>query len=388
MTYNDEHSEDVDMQPVSLTAYGLPGSEDTPCTTRDKTRRVMVGDVPVGAGAPVTVQSMCTTATHDINATVRQINQLAAAGCEIVRVAVPHEPDALALGEIKKQITIPLVADIHFNDRFALIAAEQGVDKLRLNPGNIGGREKVERVVKACEERNIPIRIGVNAGSLDKRLIQKHGRPTAAALVESAIEHVSILEDHGFHDIIVALKASDVPMAIQAYAAFARERPYPLHVGITEAGPVKQGTVKSSVGIGTILAMGLGDTIRVSLTGDPVREVEAGYEILKSLDLRVKGPQMVSCPTCGRVQIDLFAIADEVEHRLQTYTQSFKVAVMGCVVNGPGEAKEADFGIAGGRGFGLVFRNGETLRKVPEDQLVEELFSEIDNAIRSGEFSS
>ena len=369
------------------TAFSLPGSENKPVTPRTDTRRVMVGNVPVGGGAPISVQSMCTTPTHDVDTTVAQINSLAEAGCEIVRVAVPHEPDVLALGEIRRQIPIPLVADIHFGDRFALMAAEQGVDKLRLNPGNIGGREKVERVVKVCKERGIPIRIGVNAGSLDKRLIEKYGHPTAAALVESAIEHVRILEEHDFHDIIVALKASDVRMAIRAYVAFSRERLYPLHVGITEAGPVAQGTVKSSVGIGTIMAMGIGDTIRVSLTGDPIREVEAGFEILKSLDLRVKGPTIVSCPTCGRLQIDLFRIADEVERRLKAYPQSFRVAVMGCVVNGPGEAKGADFGIAGGKGQGLVFRHGETIRKVPEDELVEALFSEIDAAVRSGELS-
>ena len=273
----------------------------------------MVGDVPIGGGAPITVQSMTTTDTHDIDATVRQIHQLEEAGVEIIRVAIPHEKDVQALGEIKRQISVPLVADVHFGYRFAIMAAEQGVDKLRLNPGNIGGRDKVERVVKVCKERGIPIRIGVNAGSLEKELIEKYGYPTVRGMVESAIRHVEILEEHGFHDIVVSLKASDASMAIAAYLAFARERPYPLHVGITEAGPVKQGTIKSSVGIGAILAQGIGDTIRVSLTGDSVNEVRVGFDILKTLDLRVKGPMIVSCPSCGRVEIDLFNITDEVE---------------------------------------------------------------------------
>ena len=365
-------------------AFALVDSENKPLTLRTDTRRVMVGNVPIGGGAPISVQSMCTTITSDIDATVAQTHQLVEAGCEIIRVAVPHEADALALGEIKNQISVPLVADIHFGDRLALVAAEQGVNKLRLNPGNIGGREKVERVVKVCTERDIPIRIGVNAGSLEKKIIEKYGYPTSAGLVESALEHVRILEDHGFHDIIVSLKASDVVMAIEAYAGFARERPYPLHVGVTEAGPVKQGTIKSSVGIGTILALGIGDTIRVSLTGDPVKEIEVGFDILKSLELRVKGPTIVSCPTCGRVEIDLFGIADEVEERLKAYTESFTVAVMGCVVNGPGESKGTDFGVAGGKGVGLLFRGGEIIGKIAEDRLVDALFAEIDKARAEG----
>jgi len=367
--------------------YALPGSERKPLILRADTRRVMVGDVPIGGGAPIAVQSMCTTDTHDIDATVAQIHVLAEAGCEIVRVAVPHERDALALGEIRRQIDIPLVADIHFGDRLALIAAGQGADKLRLNPGNIGGRERVERVVKVCKERGIPIRIGVNAGSLEKDLIDKYGYPTAAGMVESALRHVEVLEQQDFRDIVVSLKASDAPMAIQAYAAFARERPYPLHVGITEAGPVKQGTIKSAVGIGAILSLGIGDTIRVSLTGDPVHEVRVGFEILKTLGLRVKGPMMVSCPACGRVEIDLFGIAAEVERRLESYPESFTVAVMGCVVNGPGEAHEADFGIAGGKGVGLVYRGGQIVRRVPEGELVEALFAEIESARAGGQLS-
>lgn len=367
--------------------FALPGSEGKPLTLRTQTRRVMVGDVPVGGGAPIPVQSMCTTNTHDIDATVAQINELKAAGCEIVRVAVPHEADALALGEIKRQIDVPLVADIHFGYRYALLAAEQGVDKLRLNPGNIGGRTAVERVVKVCRERRIPLRIGVNAGSLEKEFIEKYGYPTPAGMVESALRHVRILEDHDFHDIIVSLKASDVAMALAAYVGFSRERDYPLHVGITEAGPVKQGTIKSSVGIGAILALGIGDTIRVSLTGDPVKEVGVGFDILKTLGLRVKGPMMVSCPSCGRVEIELFKIADEVEKRLEGYPESFKVAVMGCVVNGPGESQEADFGIAGGKGVGLVYRNGEVIRRVREEELVAVLFEEIEKARADGSLS-
>ena len=369
-------------------AFALPGSEGKSMVSRADTRQVMVGDVPVGGGAPVSVQSMCTTATRDIDATVAQIHDLEAAGVEIIRVAVPHEDDARALGEIRRQINVPLVADIHFGDRYALIAAEQGVDKLRLNPGNIGRRENVERVVAVCTERGIPIRIGVNAGSLEKEIVEKYRYPTAAGLVESALGHVRILEDLNFHDIIVSLKASDVNMAIEAYVGFARERPYPLHVGITEAGPVKQGTIKSSVGIGAILALGIGDTIRVSLTGDPINEVKVGFDILKALDLRVKGPMMVSCPTCGRTEIDLFGIADEVEARLESCSESIKVAVMGCVVNGPGEARDADFGIAGGKGVGLLFRHGRIVRKVREAQLVEALFEEIDKARAAGELSA
>ena len=364
------------------------GNEHKPLTPRDETRRVMVGDVPVGGGAPIPVQSMTTTDTHDVDATVKQIHELEAAGVEIIRVAIPHEPDVLALGEIKRQINVPLVADVHFGYRFALMAAEQGVDKLRLNPGNIGGRDKVEQVVKVCKERGIPIRIGVNAGSLEKELIEKYGYPTVAGMVESAISHVQVLEDHDFHDIIVSLKASDAAMAIAAYTVFSRERPYPLHVGITEAGPVKQGTIKSSVGIGAILAQGIGDTIRVSLTGDPVTEVKVGFDILKTLDLRVKGPMIVSCPSCGRVEIDLFIITDEVERRLESYPESIKVAVMGCVVNGPGESQEADFGIAGGKGKGLVYRDGEIVRTVAEGDLVEALFDEIDRARAAGELAT
>lgn len=364
------------------------GNESKPLTPRTETRRVMVGNVAIGGGSPVTVQSMTSTNTHDIDATVAQIHRLEEAGVEIIRVAIPHERDVNALAEIKSQIGVPLVADVHFGYRFALMAAEQGVDKLRLNPGNIGGRDKVERVVKVCKERKIPIRIGVNAGSLEKDLIEKYGFPTVRGMVESGLRHVEILEEHGFHDIIVSLKASDASMAIASYLAFSRERPYPLHVGITEAGPVKQGTIKSSVGIGAILAQGIGDTIRVSLTGDPENEVKVGFDILKTLGLRVKGPMIVSCPSCGRVAIDLFRITDEVERRLESYTENIKVAVMGCVVNGPGEAQEADFGIAGGKGKGLVYRNGEIVRTVDEEALIEALFEEIDRARAAGTLTS
>jgi (E)-4-hydroxy-3-methylbut-2-enyl-diphosphate synthase len=366
----------------------MVGNEFKPLTPRSETRRVMVGSVPVGGGAPIPVQSMTTTDTHDIDATVRQIHQLEEAGVEIIRVAIPHEKDVLALGEIKSQINVPLVADVHFGYRFALMAAEQGVDKLRLNPGNIGGRDKVARVVEVCKERGIPIRIGVNAGSLEKDLIEKYGFPTVRGMVESAVRHVEVLEEQDFHEIIVSLKASDAAMAIRAYEAFSRERPYALHVGITEAGPVKQGTIKSSVGIGAILAQGIGDTIRVSLTGDPVTEVKVGFDILKTLDLRVKGPMIVSCPSCGRVEINLFEITDEVERRLESYPENIKVAVMGCVVNGPGESQEADFGIAGGKGKGLVYRDGEIIRTVPEPNLVEALFEEIERARAAGDLKT
>ncbi|HOT36256.1 MAG TPA: flavodoxin-dependent (E)-4-hydroxy-3-methylbut-2-enyl-diphosphate synthase [Candidatus Latescibacteria bacterium] len=377
-------------------AHETPGSaglgNDTsshvkPLTLRTATRRVSVGGVQIGGGAPVTVQSMCTTNTRDIDATVRQIHALADAGCEIVRVAVPHEADARALGEIRRQIPIPLVADIHFGHRLALVAVEQGVDKLRINPGNIGTRQSVERVASACSERGIPIRIGVNAGSLEKDILEKFGYPTAAGLVESALRHVRILEDLSFYDIVVSLKASDVPMAIAAYTDFSRERPYPLHVGITEAGTAKTGTIASAVGIGAILSAGIGDTIRVSLTDDPVKEVAVGFDILKSLRLRVKGPTLISCPTCGRVEIDLIRIAQEVERRLEKYSESFRVAVMGCVVNGPGESQGADFGIAGGKGVGLVYRDGAVVRRVKEEELVAALFEEIEKARAEGRVS-
>ncbi|HBV98858.1 MAG: 4-hydroxy-3-methylbut-2-en-1-yl diphosphate synthase [Peptococcaceae bacterium BICA1-7] len=344
---------------------------------RDSTRAIMVGTVKVGGGAPVSVQSMTNTDTRDASSTSAQINELAAAGCEIVRVAVPDRQAAEALGLIKKSITLPLIADIHFDYRLALIALESGIDGLRINPGNIGGSEKVKAVVEACRDRKIPIRIGVNAGSLEKDLLERHGGPSAGAMVESALRHVRLLEELNYREIKISLKASQVPMMIEAYRSLSEKVDYPMHVGVTESGTVRSGTVKSAVGIGALLAMGIGDTIRVSLTAHPSHEVRVGYEILKTLGLRQRGVELISCPTCGRTGIDIISIANRVEDLLSDVKAPLKVAVMGCVVNGPGEARHADVGIAGGRGEGLVFRKGQVIRKVPEDQLVDELIKEV-----------
>ncbi len=377
-----------DVDSVASTLHYPAAPSVTPWTTRENTRRVNIGSVPLGGDAPISVQSMTTTTTSDIDATVVQIHELVEAGCEIIRVAVPHKADAQALGEIKNQITIPLVADIHFGDGHALTAIEQGVDKVRLNPGNIGGEDRIAKVVSACKERQVPIRIGVNAGSLEKRLIEKYGYPTPEAMVESALGHVQILEEHDFTDIVISLKASSAPMAIAAYRMVAEKVDYPLHLGITEAGGLEKGSLRSAVGIGALLAMGLGDTIRVSLTADSRHEVRTGFEILKNLGLRSKGPMTVSCPSCGRVEIDLVNIATEVERRLDDgYDEKITVAVMGCVVNGPGESMEADFGISGGKGKGLIYRQGELLRTVDESKLVESLFTEIDRAKDAGELA-
>jgi (E)-4-hydroxy-3-methylbut-2-enyl-diphosphate synthase len=321
---------------------------------------------------------MTNTRTEDVQATAAQIGRLRDAGCDIVRIAIPDMAAAEAIAAIKRlQPETPLVADIHFDYRLALTAVEQGIDALRINPGNIGEESNVIAVVKAAKQRRIPIRIGVNAGSLEKELLLRHGHPTPEAMVESGLRHVRILESHDFHDIKLSLKANDVPMTIKAYQLMSETVNYPLHLGITEAGTVTSGVVKSAVGIGALLAQGIGDTIRVSLTGDPVEEVKVAGEILKVLGLRQYGPTLVSCPTCGRTQIDLVSIAEAVERKLATIKKPIKVAVMGCVVNGPGEAREADIGIAGGREFGLIFRKGEILKKVPEDKLLEELFVEI-----------
>ena len=344
---------------------------------RRQTRLVHKGSVPVGGSSPVSVQSMTNTDTRNVEATVAQIKRLEEAGCEIIRVAVPDMEAAQQLGKIKSRISIPLVADIHFDHRLALIALEEGVDALRINPGNIGERERVKEVVKLAQERQIPIRIGVNGGSLDKELLHKYGGITPEAMVESAAQHVQILEDLGFYDIVISLKASDVLRTVQAYQLAAERFPYPLHLGVTEAGGPGAGTVKSAVGIGSLLLAGIGDTIRVSLTGDPVEEVKVGWQILKSLGLRERGPELISCPTCGRCEINLVDIARQVEARLQTVQKPLKIAVMGCVVNGPGEAREADLGLAGGRGLGLIFKHGEILKKVPEDQLVDEFMKEL-----------
>ena len=345
---------------------------------RKQTRQIHIGKVAIGGGAPISVQSMCNTKTTDTVATVAQIKALQNAGCDIVRVAVPDMEAAKNLGNIIKEISIPLVADIHFDYKLALEAIEQGISALRLNPGNIGGEEKVRAVVKAAKEAHIPIRIGVNAGSLDKKILAKYGAVTPEALVESAMQHVKILEDLDFHDLKISLKAHDVPLTLAAYRLMSRTVDYPLHLGITEAGTVNTGIIKSAVGIGALLSEGIGDTFRISLTGDPVVEVKVANEILKSLGLKEYGPTLVACPTCGHTSIDLPAIAEQVEKKLAGIKDPIDVAVMGCVVNGPGEARGADVGIAGGNGEGLIFRKGEIIRKVPEDKLVEELFKEID----------
>ncbi len=345
---------------------------------RKKTKTLWVGQVAVGGEAPISVQSMTNTKTTEIQATVEQIRQLAAAGCEIVRVAVPDKEAAWALKEIKKQITLPLIADIHFDYRLALLALEAGVDGLRINPGNIGQPERVAAVVEAARPRGIPIRIGVNGGSLEKELLDKYKEPTAEALVESALGHVALLEKLDYQEIKISLKSSDVPLMLKAYALLSEKVAYPLHVGVTEAGTLHTGAVKSAVGIGALLAMGIGDTIRVSLTGNPVHEVRVGYDILKALGLRQRGVELISCPTCGRTEIDIIALAQQVEERLAGITMPLKVAVMGCVVNGPGEAAHADVGIAGGKGVGLLFRKGKVIKTIPEAQLLDALCREVD----------
>ena len=348
---------------------------------RRLTRQLEVGKVKVGGGAPIAVQSMTNTKTSDPVATLEQINRLAEAGCDIVRCAVPDMAAAEGLKTIVKESPIPVIADIHFDYKLALAAIEAGVDGLRLNPGNIGGNDRVAVVVEAAKKRNIPIRIGVNAGSLPKDLLGKYGHPTPEALVEAAWRHIRILEEMNYKNIKISLKAHDVPLTLAAYRLMASQCDYPLHVGITEAGTVNSGIIKSAVGIGTLLAEGIGDTIRVSLTGDPVREVKVGFEILKSLGLREYGPTLISCPTCGRTQINLEKLALEVERRLAEITEPITVAVMGCVVNGPGEAREADVGIAGGINEGLIFRKGEVLKKVAEADIIDELFAEIDKIL-------
>ena len=348
---------------------------------RRKTRQLNVGGVLIGGDAPIAVQSMTNTHTDDVVATLAQIHKLATAGCDIIRCAVPDLAAAEGLKTICKESPIPVIADIHFDYKLALAAIEAGVHGLRLNPGNIGGEDRVRAVVEAARERNLPIRIGVNAGSLPKDLLEKYGHPTAEALVEAAWRHIHILEDMDYRNIKVSLKAHDVPLTLAAYRLLASQCDYPLHVGITEAGTVNSGIIKSAVGIGTLLAEGIGDTIRVSLTGDPVNEVKVAYDILKSLGLREHGPTLISCPTCGRTRINLEKLALEVERRLEGITEPITVAVMGCVVNGPGEAREADVGLAGGIGEGLIFRKGEVLRKVPEEKLVNELFVEIEKIL-------
>lgn len=332
----------------------------------------------VGGGAPVSIQSMCNTPTHDVEATVEQIHRLEAAGCEIIRVAVPDMPAAEAIGAIRAAISIPLVVDIHFDYKLALKCVEQGCDAVRINPGNIGSPDRVAAVAEACKGKGLPIRIGVNGGSLEKPLLEKCGGVTPEALVESAFGHIKLLEDCGFYDICVSLKSSSVPLTMKAYQRMSQESDYPLHIGVTETGTPKMGILKSAVGIGGLLALGIGDTLRVSLSADPIQEVYAARDILKAAGIRRDGPELISCPTCGRTRIDLIGLANEVEERLKGVDKPITVAVMGCVVNGPGEASAADVGIAGGVGEGLLFKRGEIVKKVPQEALVDELFKLIE----------
>ena len=345
---------------------------------RRNSRKVKVRDIYVGGDAPITIQSMTNVRTSNVNEVLAQMNELHKAGCEIIRCAVLDMNDAEALKEITEKSPMPVVADIHFDYKLALKAIENGVSALRINPGNIGGIDRITKVAEACKAKNIPLRIGVNSGSVEKDILKKYGKPTAEGLVESALRNVKILEDLDFFDIVISIKSSNVQMMIEAYRLIADKCDYPLHLGVTESGTVFKGTIKSSVGIGTLLAEGIGDTIRVSLTSDPVEEIKVASEILKSLGLKKSGVEFVSCPTCGRTQINLIKIAEEVEKKLENCKKQIKVAVMGCVVNGPGEAREADIGIAGGRGEGIIFRKGEIVRKVKEDQLIDALMEEIE----------
>ena len=350
---------------------------DAKLIKRRETKKIRVGSLYIGGDAPVSVQSMTNTLTSNVDETVSQIEKLQEAGCDIIRVAVPDMDAALAISEIKKRILIPLVADIHFDYRLAITSIENGVDKVRINPGNIGSKERTKSVVSCALERGVPIRIGVNSGSLEKELLDKYGGVTPEALVESALKHVKILEDLNFNDIIISIKASSVPLTIAAYQLISQKVSYPLHVGVTEAGTIYKGTIKSSVGIGALLAQGIGDTIRVSLTGEPVEEIKAGKEILKSLGLLRQGLEFISCPTCGRTKINLIEIAEKVEKALEGIDKNLKIAVMGCVVNGPGEAKDADIGIAGGDRCAMLFKKGQIIRKISEDNIVDELLKEI-----------
>ena len=342
------------------------------------TRQIHVGGVPIGGGAPVAIQSMLNTKTTDVEGSLSQLHKLAAAGCQIARLAVPNQEAAKSFGEICKASPLPLVADIHFDYKLALLAAEGGASKIRINPGNIGGEDRVQAVVAACKERNIPIRIGVNGGSLDKKSLEKYGHPTAEALVESAFQHLDLLEKYGFYDTCVSMKSSNVPTMVAAARLFRSKCDYPIHIGVTETGPVRMGLMKSAMGIGALLLDGIGDTIRVSLTDDPVEEVYAAKDILKAAGLRKEGVNIISCPTCGRTQIDLIGLANQVDEALKDCEKPITVAVMGCVVNGPGEAREADIGIAGGDGCGMLFEKGQQICKLPYDQLLPELLKRIE----------
>ena len=342
------------------------------------TKQIMVGGVPIGGGAPVAIQSMLNTKTTDVEGSLEQLKKLASAGCQIARLAVPNKQAAESFGEICKLSPLPLVADIHFDYKLALLAAEGGASKIRINPGNIGGEENVQAVVAACKERNIPIRIGVNGGSLDKKLLEKHGHPTAEALVESAFQHLELLEKYGFYNTCVSMKSSHVPTMVEAARLFRSKCDYPIHIGVTETGPVRMGLMKSAMGIGALLLDGIGDTIRVSLTDDPVEEVYAAKDILKAAGLRKEGVNIISCPTCGRTQIDLIGLVNQVDEALKDCQKPITVAVMGCVVNGPGEAREADIGIAGGDGCGMLFEKGQQICKLPYDELLPALLKRIE----------
>jgi len=344
---------------------------------RRKTRQIHVGSVPLGNGAPIAVQSMTNTFTADVDATVSQIVQLQNAGCEIVRVAVPDEASAAAIAAIKNRVAIPVIADIHFSYRLAIESARAGADALRINPGNIGGKSKIKAVIDCAGDHGVSIRVGVNSGSIEKELLKKYQAPTAAAMVESAMRQLDMIGSFGFDDLKVSLKASDVGRTIEAYRLFSQQSDFPVHLGVTEAGGLFPGLVKSAIGIGTLLAEGIGDTIRVSLTRDPVEEVRAAYEILKALGIRQRGPDIISCPTCGRCNINLFHIVDEVERATLNHVAPIKIAIMGCVVNGPGEAREADIGIAGGNGRGILFKKGEVVKTFPQDKLIDVLLTEI-----------